>query len=45
MQTEKKVYARPQVEVHGSMQDLTRGAVGANKDGGQGGKSKNTGAG
>jgi hypothetical protein len=36
----KKVYATPQVEVHGSMQELTRGAVGTAKDGGQGGKSK-----
>jgi hypothetical protein len=44
MQSEKKVYARPEVQVHGSMQDLTRGAVGANKDGGAGGKSKATGA-
>jgi len=44
MHNEKKVYARPEVEVHGSMQDLTRGAVGTNKDGGLGGKSKTTGA-
>jgi hypothetical protein len=44
MQTEKKAYAKPEVEVHGSMQDLTRGAVGARKDGGAGGKSKATGA-
>ena len=40
----KKVYSTPKVEVHGSMQELTRGGVGANKDGGTGGKSKNTGA-
>jgi hypothetical protein len=41
---QKKVYSAPKVEVHGSMQELTRGAVGVNKDGGVGGKSKATGA-
>jgi len=40
----KNVYSTPKVEVHGSMQELTRGAVGVNKDGGTGGKSKDTGA-
>jgi hypothetical protein len=40
----KKVYSAPKVEVHGSMQELTRGATGLNKDGGAGGKSKATGA-
>jgi hypothetical protein len=40
----KKVYSTPKVEVHGSMQELTRGATGLNKDGGTGGKSKATGA-
>lgn len=44
MHNDKKVYARPEVETLGAMQDLTRGAIGAQKDGGQGGKSKATGA-
>lgn len=40
----KKVYAAPEVEVHGSMQDLTRGATGGRRDGGAGSpKSKATG--
>ena len=41
----KKVYAAPQVDVHGSMQSLTRGATGAQRDGGAGSpKSKASGA-
>lgn len=41
----KKVYAAPEVEVHGSMQELTRGATGAKRDGGAGSpKSKASGA-
>lgn len=41
----KKVYAAPEVEVHGSMQSLTRGATGARRDGGAGApKSKASGA-
>ena len=41
----KKVYAAPVVEVHGSMQDLTRGATGTRRDGGAGApKSKASGA-
>lgn len=40
----KKAYAAPRVEVLGSMRELTRGNVGVGKDGGQGGKSKDTGA-
>jgi hypothetical protein len=40
----KKVYAAPVVEVHGSMQELTRGATGAFRDGGSGSpKSKASG--
>jgi hypothetical protein len=41
---DKKVYVTPQVEVHGSMQELTRGGGGTQKDGGGGPKSKTTGA-
>jgi|GEM_PF-4256076 len=41
----KKVYAAPHVDVHGSMQDLTRGATGPRRDGGLAApKSKATGS-
>ena len=41
----KKVYAAPRVDVHGSMQTLTRGSVGPARDGGAGSpKSKASGA-
>ena len=44
MAESKKVYAAPVVEVHGSMQELTRGATGTFRDGGAGApKSKASG--